>query len=65
MARKTHACLQGSKFLDGTGLDYRRYAEPLFDIIIAGGLLGIYGNRRIMSLPLAQSLEAASVKATS
>lgn len=31
-----------SKFLDtaGSKLDYRRYGETLFDILIAGGLLG-------------------------
>lgn len=31
------------KFLDSAGskLDYRRYGEALFDILIAGGLLGI------------------------
>ena len=31
-----------SKFLDSAGskLDYRRYGEALFDILIAGGLLG-------------------------
>lgn len=31
-----------SKFLDtaGSKLDYRRYGEALFDILIAGGLLG-------------------------
>lgn len=30
------------KFLDSAGskLDYRRYGEALFDILIAGGLLG-------------------------
>lgn len=30
-----------SRFLDGAGnkLDYRRYGEPLFDILIAGGIL--------------------------
>lgn len=33
---------QISKFLDSAGnkLDYRRYGEVLFDILIAGGLLG-------------------------
>jgi len=33
-----------SKFLDSAGskLDYRRYGEVLFDILIAGGLLGKY-----------------------
>lgn len=33
-----------SKFLDtaGSKLDYRRYGEALFDILIAGGLLGMY-----------------------
>lgn len=36
-----------SKFLDtaGSKLDYRRYGEALFDILIAGGLLG----KKIMS----------------
>lgn len=31
-----------SRFLDGAGnkLDYRRYGENLFDILIAGGILG-------------------------
>lgn len=31
-----------SRFLDGAGgkLDYRRYGECLFDILIAGGILG-------------------------
>jgi len=31
-----------AKFLDATGgkLDYRRYAETLFDILVAGGMLG-------------------------
>ena len=35
-----------SKFLDisGNKLDYRRYGEPLFDILIAGGLLAPGGN---------------------
>lgn len=30
------------KFLDASGakLDYRRYAETLFDILVAGGMLG-------------------------
>ncbi|XP_043546935.1 basic leucine zipper and W2 domain-containing protein 2-like [Chiloscyllium plagiosum] len=34
-----------SKFLDVTGsrLDYRRYADTLFDILIAGSMLGKYG----------------------
>lgn len=33
-----------SRFLDiaGNKLDYRRYGECLFDILIAGGLLGKY-----------------------
>lgn len=36
---------QVSKALEtgGSSLDYRRYAEPLFDIIIAGGLLASGG----------------------
>ena len=31
-----------AKFLDSSGakLDYRRYAETLFDILVAGGMLG-------------------------
>lgn len=31
------------KFLDSAGskVDYRRYGEALFDILIAGGLLGL------------------------
>lgn len=35
---------QISKYLDSAGnkLDYRRYGEVLFDILIAGGLLGMY-----------------------
>jgi hypothetical protein len=36
-----------SKYLDGAGnskLDYRRYGETLFDVLIAGGLLGPSGN---------------------
>ena len=34
--------LQVSKFLDSAGsrLDYRRYAETLFDVLFAGGILG-------------------------
>ena len=33
-----------AKFLDASGakLDYRRYAETLFDILVAGGMLGNY-----------------------
>lgn len=32
-----------SKFLDSAGsrLDYRRYAEPLLDVLFAGGILGM------------------------
>lgn len=35
-----------AKFLDASGakLDYRRYAETLFDILVAGGMLGKWGN---------------------
>ena len=35
-----------SKFLDtaGSKLDYRRYGEALFDILIAGGLLGMFSS---------------------
>lgn len=35
-----------SKFLDGAGgskLDYRRYGETLFDVLIAGGIIGTSG----------------------
>ena len=34
--------LQISKYLDvaGSRLDYRRYADALFDILFAGGILG-------------------------
>lgn len=35
-----------AKFLDSTGsrLDYRRYADTLFDILVAGSMLGkLYG----------------------
>lgn len=37
---------QVSKFLDiqGSKLDYRRYAEPLFDILFAGGILAPGGS---------------------
>lgn len=36
-----------AKFLDTTGsrLDYRRYADTLFDILIAGSMLGESGVR--------------------
>lgn len=39
-----------AKFLDASGakLDYRRYAETLFDILVAGGMLG----KRRFSYPL-------------
>ena len=35
-----------AKFLDASGakLDYRRYAETLFDILVAGGMLGNYSQ---------------------
>lgn len=35
-----------AKFLDASGakLDYRRYAETLFDILVAGGMLGKYSD---------------------
>lgn len=38
-----------AKFLDASGakLDYRRYAETLFDILVAGGMLG----KRLFSYP--------------
>jgi len=29
-----------SKYLDTNKLDYRRYGETLFDVLIAGGILG-------------------------
>lgn len=44
-----------AKFLDASGakLDYRRYAETLFDILVAGGMLGksprTYGELRLES----------------
>lgn len=46
--------LQLSKFLDTTGgsLNYRRYAEVLFDILFAGGMLGKYRNNVIMTFSL-------------
>ena len=36
-----------AKFLDASGakLDYRRYAETLFDILVAGGMLGEWSWR--------------------
>lgn len=56
-----------AKFLDASGakLDYRRYAETLFDILVAGGMLGelqafllnfalYHGNK--MSPPVERSL---------
>lgn len=41
-----------SKFLDtaGSKLDYRRYGEALFDILIAGGLLGKLLNCGLQTL---------------
>lgn len=43
---------QASKFLDVAGgtLDYHRYADCLFDIVISGGLLGRLGVSRIHSV---------------
>lgn len=40
------------KFLDfaGSKVDYRRYGEALFDILIAGGLLGEYfGQTKLLN----------------
>jgi hypothetical protein len=35
--------LQAVKFLEASGndLDYRRYADTFFDVLIAGGMLGM------------------------
>ena len=33
--------LQLSRFLDTAKVDYRRYGETLFDILFAGGILGM------------------------
>ena len=43
-----------SKFLDtaGSKLDYRRYGEALFDILIAGGLLGMFSSSIFFSIPI-------------
>lgn len=43
-----------AKFLDASGakLDYRRYAETLFDILVAGGMLGKRQDCFILVLPL-------------
>lgn len=43
-----------AKFLDASGakLDYRRYAETLFDILVAGGMLGKMQDYFIFLLPL-------------
>lgn len=40
-----------AKFLDASGakLDYRRYAETLFDILVAGGMLGEYRSLKVSS----------------
>lgn len=37
-----------AKFLDASGakLDYRRYAETLFDILVAGGMLGEWFKKK-------------------
>lgn len=41
-----------AKFLDASGakLDYRRYAETLFDILVAGGMLGesLWGYQHVV-----------------
>lgn len=41
-----------AKFLDASGgkLDYRRYAETLFDILVAGGMLGELLNVSLLGL---------------
>lgn len=41
-----------AKFLDATGsrLDYRRYADTLFDILIAGSMLGKYVGLKMLTL---------------
>lgn len=38
-----------AKFLDASGakLDYRRYAETLFDILVAGGMLGEWSQEAV------------------
>lgn len=40
---------QAYKFLDDASsrLDYRRYSETLLDILLAGGILGMYSNVNI------------------
>lgn len=40
-----------AKFLDASGakLDYRRYAETLFDILVAGGMLGKFPLMGLLS----------------
>lgn len=42
-----------AKFLDASGakLDYRRYAEILFDILVAGGMLGKRHSLNLFTLP--------------
>lgn len=42
-----------AKFLDASGakLDYRRYAETLFDILVAGGMLGERQHSLLFLLP--------------
>lgn len=42
-----------AKFLDSSGakLDYRRYAETLFDILVAGGMLGKCWNEGFQEFP--------------
>ena len=46
--------LQVSKFLDtaGSKLDYRRYGEPLLDVLIAGGILGELLNMELINSPV-------------
>ncbi|MEQ2200595.1 Basic leucine zipper and W2 domain-containing protein 1-A [Xenoophorus captivus] len=41
-----------AKFLDSSGakLDYRRYAESLFDILVAGGMLGERPYKNLLEL---------------
>lgn len=48
-----------AKFLDTSGakLDYRRYAETLFDILVAGGMLGEW--LRCFTAPLRSFIKAS------
>lgn len=55
-----------AKFLDASGakLDYRRYAETLFDILVAGGMLGKFlwcGCCQLHSFHSAKALFSFSV----